>query len=148
MAEDSNKKSPLEMLLWGIGIISAIAFLFKIFDRSEEDENRERAQQSREEIYRKFPPTFEDGRYLDFADNLHMALLTDMGEDEEAVYDIFRKMRNISDVLKTIEFFGRRRLAFSTYEITLPASIGKLFDTSEKNKLNEILAKKKIPYAF
>ena len=74
--------------------------------------------------------------------------MEDSTEDEQAVYNVFNKMKNLSDVAKTIEFFGTKRKMFSTQYITLPQAITEYFSEGEKRTLNNILAKKRIDYSF
>ena len=85
---------------------------------------------------------------MDWANTLDVALMQDSTEDEAAVYNVFNKMKNISDVAKLIEFFGTKRKLFSTQYITLPQAITVYFSKGEKQTLNNILAKKRIDYSF
>jgi len=147
MAEEKNNNT-LQIIFGIAGVIGAIAFLNKIFGRDEEEEARDKAQESREELYKKIPPSFQDFQYLDWADSIYAALFDDFGEDEEVIYNIFRKVKNLSDVNKIVEAFGHRRATFSAHDMSLAQMITYYFSKSEINKLNEILKEKKIQYAF
>lgn len=142
---EERKRTPLEMFLLIVSIISAIAFLAKIFGRGEEQERK--ATRSRRELYGKVKPTYPDYRYKNYAEVLDKALMKDSTEDEEAVYNVFNRMKNVSDIEKLIEAFGTKRQMFSTHYITLPQAMQYL-SKGEKNKLNAIIASNGIDYTF
>ena len=143
-----EKQTPWGLILSVATIISAIAFLSKIFGKDESEMLDERGQQSRDDLYKRVKPSFEDYQYLDWAKKLNTALMLNSTEDEDAVYAVFNRFKNISDLVKTIEFFGTSRKMFSTQYITLPEAITEYFSNGEKAVLNKILAKKKIDYQF
>ena len=143
-----EKQTPWGLILSVATIISAIAFLSKIFGKDVNEENDARGQQSRDDLYKRVKPSFEDYQYLDWAKKLNTALMLNSTEDEQAVYNIFNRFKNVSDLVKTIEFFGTSRKMFTTQYITLPEAITELFNDGEKAVLNKILAKKKIDYRF
>lgn len=138
----------VKFVLGIIAVISAIIFIKKIFFRSQEDRNKDNASDSRKKDYNRIKPTFPDYVYIDYADTLETALAEGFTEDEDAVYAVFNNLKNISDVNKLIEAYGKRRIHFSTLYSTLPATIGSLFSNKEKKKLNAILATKGINYEF
>ncbi|MGZ4063934.1 MAG: hypothetical protein ACXVP0_13250 [Bacteroidia bacterium] len=144
----SDKRSTFDTIVGAATIISAIFLLSKIFGRSEEEELRDDAHKSRQKEYGKTKPSFADYVYKDFAESLTVALTDGTTEDEKVVYSVFEKMRNISDVLKTIEAFGHQRVLFTAKTISLPEAITELFSQSEKGKLNRILKGKGIDYVF
>jgi hypothetical protein len=143
-----EKQTPWGLILSVATIISAIAFLSKIFGKDESEMLDERGQQSRDDLYKRVKPSFEDYQYLDWAKKLNTALMLNSTEDEDAVYAVFNRFKNISDLVKTIEFFGTSRKMFSTQYITLPEAITEYFTKGEKAILNKILAKKRIDYQF
>lgn len=143
-----NKKSPIEIIATILSIIVAIVFLSKLIKRDENEEIAEGAKKSRKSIYDKIPPSYEDYRYKDFADTLDTAIMQSATEDEQAVYNVFGKMKNISDVNKTIEAFGTKRQMFTTHYLTLPQAITENFSKGEIKKLNAILSLKNIDYTF
>ena len=143
-----NKKSPIEIIATILSIIVAIVFLSKLIKRDENEEIAEGAKKSRKSIYDKIPPSYEDYRYKDFADTLDTAIMQSATEDEQAVYNVFGKMKNISDVNKTIEAFGTKREMFTTHYLTLPQAITENFSKGEIKKLNAILSLKNIDYTF
>ena len=137
-------REDVKVVLGIAGAIGIIAFLIKIFGRNFDKD----AEASRRESYSRIRPTYPDYVYKDFADTLDTAILRESSEDENAVYGVFEKCRNISDVNKIIEAFGKRRQMFTLTWIGLPAAINNYFSFKEKVKLNGILAKKGIKYQF
>lgn len=143
-----EKQTPWALIVSIATIIGAVAFLSKIFGKDEQEQLDARGQQSRDDLYKRIPPSYDDYQYLDWAKKLNTALMLNSTEDENMVYNVFRRFKNISDLVKTIEFFGTSRKMFSTQYITLPEAIEEYFDDSEKLVLNKILASKKIDYRF
>lgn len=142
-----KKHSTWEIILGVATILAALAFLAKVFGKSESEQEIE-GQRSREDLYTKIKPSHPDFKFLDWANTLDNALMQGATEDEQAVYNIFNKIKNVSDVAKLIEFFGTKRKMFTTQYITLPQAINEYFSESEKQKLNNILLNKKISYSF
>jgi hypothetical protein len=126
-----EKQTPWGLILSVATIISAIAFLSKIFGKDESEMLDERGQQSRDDLYKRVKPSFEDYQYLDWAKKLNTALMLNSTEDEDAVYAVFNRFK-----------------MFSTQYITLPEAITEYFTKGEKAILNKILAKKRIDYQF
>ncbi len=154
MSENSNNGGgwqSLQVILSLATLISVIVFLSKIFGKGKEDQEHDdteaKARRSRDLLYLQYPPTYPEFRYRDMADILDKALLRDSTEDEDAVYGVMEKMKNVSDVSKVIDAFGHRRQMFTTYYISLPQAIQYL-NKREKKKINDILAGKKIDYSF
>lgn len=129
-------------------VIALVVILSKLLGKSEEEEEEEKSKRSRQKLYNEVEPSFRDFTYKDYADTLETALLKQSDEDEDAVYGVFEKMKNISDVNKLIDAFAHRRQMFSTLYISLPQAITTYFDAFEKAKLNRILQKKGIAYSF
>ena len=103
-----EKQTPWGLILSVATILSAIAFLSKIFGKDVNEENEASGQRSRDDLYKRVKPSFEDYQYLDWAKKLNTALMLNSTEDEDAVYKIFNRFKNISDLVKTIEFFGTK----------------------------------------
>ena len=149
MENNNQKQTPWGLILTAATILSALAFLSKIFGKDPKDEKNEDANnRAKEDLYKTIPPSYKDFQYLDWANALDVALMQDSTENEQTVYNVFNRMKNISDVAKLIEFFGEKRKLFSTQYITLPSAITEYFNEDEKKKLNLILLRKKIDYRF
>lgn len=142
----------VKIVLGIAGIIGLVSLLAKVFGKSDvdkkRDENMKKGQQARQDKYKKVPPSYSDNVYEDYADALHNALGAELYEDEDTVFTIFKKMKNISDVNKLIDFYGHPRVAGTMLRLSLPSIISRVFNASEKAKLNKILSDRKINYRF
>ncbi len=145
---EQKQHSTFDIVVGIATVIGAIAIIGKLFGKDQNEENEFAGQQSRDDLYKRVKPSYEDFKYLDWAKTLDNAIMQSSTEDEDAVYNIFRKMKNISDVAKLVEFFGTSRKMFTTQYVTLPQAINEYFNPSEKKILNNILAARKIDYSF
>lgn len=145
---EQKQHSTFDIVVGIATVIGALAIIGKLFGKDQNEENEFHGQQSRDDLYKQVKPSFADYQYLDWAKALDTALMKNSTEDEQAVYNIFNKFKNISDLVKTIEFFGTSRKMFTTQYITLPEAITEYFNENEKAKLNLILKKKRIDYQF
>ncbi len=147
-----EKQTPWQLIIGIATVIGAVAIIAKLFKKDEDEIAKEKrliaSQRSRDHLYINAKPSFADYQYVDFAKILTTALMLNNTEDEQAVYSVFNKFKNISDLVKTIEFFGTSRKMYTTQYITLPEAIIQYFNDSEIKKLNDILRKKKINYSF
>lgn len=145
---DSEHKTPWELILTLITLIGVIAFLSKIFGKSEDDKREEAAKKSREETYGEDKLTYKDFQYKDWADAISEAIMPSVDEDEQVVYDVFSRLKTIGDINKVIEYFGTQRRLFTLAWVTLPEAITSYFSQSEKKKLNAIISANGINYEF
>ncbi|MCL1867750.1 MAG: annexin [Paludibacter sp.] len=92
--------------------------------------------------------SYTQSQYVSFADTL-FAAMNGLGTDEDAIYNVFYKMKNKIDVLKLIDAYGVRNKAFmfGTGK-NLSESLRDELSTSEMSKLNVILQTKGIDYTF
>lgn len=94
-------------------------------------------------------PSFTNAEYVNMSDILAKAF-DGFGTDEAAVYSVFQKMKNKTDVLNLIDIYGYRpegRKFFGVDE-NLINSLKNELSASELKKVNDILASKGINYAF
>jgi hypothetical protein len=146
MAEEKN--NTFNLIVGIATVIGAIAIVAKLFSKDSDDKNDDKAERSKEDLYKKIKPSYPDHTYLEWGKQLNTALMLNSTEDENKVYKIFGRFKNVSDYLKTVEFFGTRRKLFTTQYITLPEAIDEYFSDSEKHKLNQILNQKRIGVSF
>jgi hypothetical protein len=92
--------------------------------------------------------SYPSATYSQFADKIYSAVMYTWGTDEQAIYDVFNQMKSNLDVALLIKAFGKRRLEFSTQDAELGAHLGNDLDSSEINKINNILSSKGITYRF
>ena len=93
--------------------------------------------------------SYTDGQYKIFADAIYSAGFDALfGTDEDTIYGVFNRMNNDLDVSKLIQAFGMRRIEFSTRTDSLAGFLRSELDSSELQKVNNILASKNIKYRF
>jgi len=93
--------------------------------------------------------SYTDGQYKIFADAIYSAGFDVMfGTDEDTIYSVMDKMNNDLDVSKLIQAFGTRRIEFSTRNDSLAGFLRSELDSSEMQKVNNILSGKNIKYRF
>ena len=94
------------------------------------------------------PLTYEPSEYNSFADRLHTAMIT-VNDDESAIYSVFRKMRNKSDVLQLIKSFGKRGSWFwNVGGGSLSSWMSLKLTSKEIESINGILAENSIDFEF
>lgn len=92
--------------------------------------------------------TYDLSQYQIFADRCYDAMY-DLGTDEEALYVVFGKMRNNSDVLKLIQVFGQRgNIIFQGGAKSLAEWLSSDLTNGELDKVNEILKRNNITLQF
>lgn len=91
--------------------------------------------------------TYDLSQYAAMADNLFTAMFN-IFDDEEAVYSVFSKLRNKSDLLQLIKSFGDRRMQFNWGESNLNKWITTKLDPNELAEVNDILSRNNISYEF
>jgi hypothetical protein len=98
-------------------------------------------------------PSFPDSQYQAFSNKI-VAAANDCGTDEDAIYTVFKALKNEADLQKLIASFGIRKYkgCFSSYFGFEERSLGGLLtyelSDSEIKELNKILASKKINFSF
>ena len=94
--------------------------------------------------------TYPESQYIIFADNIEAATAP-MFDDEQAIYNVFQKLKNNDDVLKLITSFGRRSFWAGNgyfYNATLNEVLTNQLSTDEIKHLNEILTGNGITIKF
>jgi hypothetical protein len=91
--------------------------------------------------------TFEQTQFVSMADKLETSLYG-FGDDENAVYSVFSKLRTKSDLLNLIKTFGNRRIIWTIGSANLNTWINNRLSTAEIAHLNDILSRNGIDYQF
>lgn len=115
------------------------------------------------ESAKKEPPSYSDTEYENFANTL-FAAMDGAGTDYDKIESVFMKMKNKTDVLSVINFYGIRKLNSGIWwgndktgnlAECLADELGQqegilnyLLKKSELENLNDILASKNIDYKF
>ncbi len=129
-------------------VIAVIIFLIIVFFYVKNYLKRKKGQEDAKKQIEKIGNdiqeenlTLELSRYSVLAGNLKTAL-SGWGEDEEAVYDIFKELKTDDDVQKVMFEFGVYK------DMTLTQWITEYFNKYERDTLNSILAQNDISYRF
>ena len=133
-------------IIAGAGIYLASRFIKKSPTAAEKKDVKVLEQQGQK-------ATYLDSNYKQFADGLYAARSANApffwgGTNEQAMYNIFNKMKNDLDVVKLTEAFGSRRLSYSLQNANLGGFLKDELDEEELNIINTGLRSKKINYQF
>lgn len=95
-------------------------------------------------------PTYLDAAYKGYADSIYTARSANNfgGTDEDAIYSVFKKMKNDLDIAKLVTAFGERRLSFSLTSANLGGYLNDELDSTELGIINTDLRSKGIKYQF
>jgi hypothetical protein len=135
-----------------VGVVGGIGFaIYKLTQKGgallKPDEAKKDVKKL-EEIGQQ--PTYMEAQYVGFADAIYAARGCNnvFGTNEDAIYNVFRKMVNDLDVAKLIEKYGKRRLCFSFTEGNLGGFLNDDLNQKEIAIINNILKSKGIKYQF
>ncbi len=98
-------------------------------------------------------PTFPSSQFFAWANRLEQAMF-DIGTDEDAIFDVFNRLRNNADFLALKAAFGVRNYTggfvpgFLSDDLSLDGWISQELDSSEIAQLNNILRSKGITYSL
>jgi hypothetical protein len=144
-----------------VAVVGGIGYLVyklsKLKPTDEEKTDKEEAQQQTSELeveIKKKPLTYPLSQYKTFANGIEEAC-NEEGTDEEAIYAIFRKIKNNSDYLALMKAWGNptRFVTPSWYifyttgsNFTIPQLLRNDMNASEISKVNQILSNNKVTY--
>jgi len=131
-------------IIAGAGIYIAYRIIKKKSPTAEEKKDIKKLESEGQKA------NYSDSNYKQFADSLYAARSGNniFGTNEDAIYNIFKKMKNDLDVTKLVEAFGNRRLSYSFQSGNLGAFMNDELDEDELNIVNTDLRSKKINYQF
>lgn len=96
--------------------------------------------------------SFDNAVYNSLADSIEAAVwggLLSVNEDDEAIFDALRKMKNLDDVKALIKAYGIRGEGIVLQEYyNLPQTITLYLDSSYKNEINALYSQRGINYQF
>lgn len=162
MAIDTKfaKKGFLGLPPWAKGVISVGAFLgvayiiYRVTQKLGEEPQREvkedkEIQNELQDEIKKTPLTYGPSQYATFANNIQEAGY-DVGTDEDAIYSVFRKIKNNADYLALLKAWGKPTRTIYEWGIgrkkTLSQFLHSEMSSSEIAKINTILANNKVKY--
>ena len=144
----------------GVGILSYIAY--RIYKRKKAEDDLAKTKNDLNALSQQgIQPSFLSSQYTVFANAIKQAGYG-VGTDEKAIYAVFDKMKNDSDVLKLYDAFGIFKYPCNATEYPLSTLFGKSdcgsgdlaqfltdeLDTTEIQQINNILSKKGIKFRF
>ncbi len=134
-------------LTWAIIVAAGVYAVSRILKKSDTAEEKKDERRMEAEGLK---PTYAEAAYKGYADAIYAARSANklFGTDEDAIYSVFKKMRNDLDVAKLITAFGKRRLSFSMNNAGLGGFLTDELDNSELEIINKDLRAKKIKYQF
>ncbi len=143
----SFEKNPLPWTIGAVAVGVGAFFLIKKLGGGLKTGAQNLADESR---FRSSGQTlsYPLSSYTGYADAIYEAGMVWNGTDENAIYNVFKKMNNDLDVLQLIKAFGMRRKEWSLQEANLGGYISSEFDSDELAELNKLLAAKGITYRF
>jgi len=138
-----------------IGVLAGVGYLiYRITKKLGEEPLRDATEdkQIKDELeteIKKTPLTYGTSQYATFANNIQEAGY-DVGTDEDAIYAVFRKIKNNADYLALLKAWGKPTRTVYEWGIgrkkTLTQFIHSEMDSSEIKKINTILMNNKVKY--
>lgn len=138
-----------------VGIIAGVGYVIykvtqKLGEEPKRDADEDKQIQTELEIeIKKSPLTYGPSQYATFANNIQEAGY-DVGTDEEAIYSIFRKIKNNADYLALLKAWGKPTRTVYEWGIgrkkTLTQFLKSEMDNTEIRKINTILSNNKVKY--
>jgi len=143
------KKSPVNLLMAGIGMFAAVFAVkesVKLFKKTDEQKAEDDLENDIDNNSLSYPVSY----YAQMTDVIQEAT-DNSGTDTDAIYRVFDKMNNDSDVLQLIKAYGSRWNFFFGVPLgsfTLPQILISEMSNSEISDLNNMLTNKGITIQF
>lgn len=138
-----------------VGILAGLGYvIYKVTQKFGEEPQRDATEDKQikdelEEAIKKNPLSYGPSQYATFANNIQEAGF-DVGTDEEAIYSIFRKIKNNADYLALLKAWGKPTRTVYEWGIgrkkTLTQFLKSEMSDSEIRKINTILSNNKVTY--
>lgn len=148
-------KAGIAVAIYYLVIKPVLVKLGILESREDAQVNKDRLQALKDAAqvsYQQQAPTYTTGELSGFADSLFESMryswIDDDYDDTEA---ILSKMRNTSDVYKTIEYFGERDECFFGVicsKQTLPEMVKRNLSTSRLQTINKLYVQRGIKFSF
>lgn len=132
----------------GFALAALVAFVAAYYfgSRTGKAANANEAGDELASAVKANPLSYDYSTYVSLADKLETAM-NGFGDDEEAIYNVFTRMKSKADVLKLIEVFGNRiYVLWMAHPLTYWLS-GKL-TADEIQHINDILSRNNIDFSF
>ncbi len=135
-----------EEIKYSIIAVIVIVLVFVAFKYGKEIAERVRERKRNRELYKhinKDNLTYGNSQYDVFAKKLFTAM-DGLGSDEDAIYDVFKKMKTIDDVLMLQVAFNEAEDENETLEEWLKGDLS----SSEIKTINNLLESNGVIYSF
>ena len=133
-------------------VIGAGALLFVIWLIYRQLTKQGKDEMTLENDIRENRLSYPKSQYQNFADAIQTAVEGTWGDDEEAIYDVFRQMKTDSDVLQLILAWGKRTFYTLRDGLYYSASLSEVLtgqlNSAEIETINQILSDKGINIRF
>lgn len=154
MKLDISQGNVINRLIWGVVIILVGLFAVRRVIKLIDDLKARQAEADLTAAILPAALTYPLSQYKIFADQIH-ASFNGSGTDENAIYQVFKKMETTSDTLQLIKSFGTRTaensggfMGFGEFSGNLAAHLSNELDTDERDEINRILGNKGITVNF
>ena len=130
------------ILFWGNKLIQSLILFFGGANSKNEDENNKHELEDLDDLIKEQYLSHPTNQYYTYASAIQVALQAGWTEDEEAVYEILKKLWNNSDYLMLKKAWGLRPIGFYGFRVSMPLekAIRFYFNNDEVGKCNYILA--------
>ena len=107
----------------------------------EEEKEKEDIEQTQNELEQS-NLTYSKSQYNDFADTIYTALQSGFTEDEEAIYTVFKRLKNNDDFKQLKLSYGSRLIGLYGFRVSmnLTKSIRSLLNDDECKHINYIMS--------
>lgn len=154
------QKSFLGLPPWAKGIVAiavvgAVGYaVYKLTQKLGEEPKRDSEEEKQivtelETESKKTPLSYGASQYATFANNIQEAGY-DVGTDEDAIYSVFRKIKNNADYLALLKAWGKPTRTIYEWGVgrkkTLTQFLRSEMSDSEISKINKILSNNKVKY--
>lgn len=134
-----------------LGVISVIGIVVyrRLFKKTTDVKNE---QQEQDEIKKELDPlklSYPKSQYYQLAQTIQVAGF-DAGTDEQAIYDVFKTLKNDADFLALRQAWGKKKIYDwgIPYIMTLSQFLRWEMNATECGKINSILKSKGIKYTI
>lgn len=147
----------IKIAVWILIGIVAVIVIRKIWKKVSESIDRKRLVDKMNQDIVAEELTFTDAQYLQFAQSVYEALNDKSsgfwGVDQKKIYEVYRKMKTPSDILKLHDAFGTREIdtawtlgADGSY--TLSAALPRLLTKGQLREVNSILRENGVNFSY
>lgn len=147
----------IKIAVWILIGIVAVIVIRKIWKKVSESIDRKRLVDKMNQDIVAEELTFTDAQYLQFAQSVYEALNDKSsgfwGVDQKKIYEVYRKMKTPSDILKLHDAFGTRDIDTAWTmgadgKYTLSAALPRLLTKGQLREVNSILRENGVNFSY